>query len=75
MPSNRSKMLKSESNTKRHDPSSSQQSVTIQSPMRSPIRSPAKNAVGITQTQKQALIDNLQLESKTHLGMIPTSHN
>ena len=29
-----------------------------------PERSPAKRAAGITQAQKQALIDNLQLESE-----------
>ncbi|MCJ1263122.1 hypothetical protein MMC22_002992 [Lobaria immixta] len=41
---------------------SRQQTVTIQSPARTPPTSPRKKAVGITQGQKQALIDNLQLE-------------
>lgn len=42
-----------------------QQCVTIQSPARTPIRhSPTKNVIGISQVQKQAFIDNLQLESE-----------
>ena len=43
---------------------SRQQTVTIQSPARTPPTSPRKKAVGITQGQKQALIDNLQLEGE-----------
>ncbi|KAI4200579.1 MAG: hypothetical protein LQ350_003826 [Teloschistes chrysophthalmus] len=37
-------------------------SVAIQSPAATPSRSPSKKAVMLTQNQKQALIDNLQLE-------------
>lgn len=37
--------------------------VAIQSPARTPTRSPAKQPMMITEAQKQALIDNLQLES------------
>ncbi|KAI4141534.1 MAG: hypothetical protein L6R39_005287, partial [Caloplaca ligustica] len=36
--------------------------VTIQSPVATPTRSPSKRPIMITQGQKQALIDNLQLE-------------
>ncbi|KAL9584628.1 MAG: hypothetical protein Q9212_002004 [Teloschistes hypoglaucus] len=39
-------------------------SVAIQSPAATPSRSPSKRGVVLTQNQKQALIDNLQLESK-----------
>lgn len=45
---------------------SHQQTVTIQSPSKTPASSPRKKAVGITQGQKQALIDNLQLEGDTY---------
>ncbi|KAL9007527.1 MAG: hypothetical protein Q9173_007226 [Seirophora scorigena] len=38
------------------------QRVTIQSPLATPTRSPSKRPIMITQAQKQALIDNLQLE-------------
>ncbi|KAI4089083.1 MAG: hypothetical protein LQ344_005654 [Seirophora lacunosa] len=38
------------------------QRVTIQSPVATPTRSPSKRPIMITQAQKQALIDNLQLE-------------
>lgn len=34
-------------------------------PSRSPARSPAKRSAGITAAQKQALVDNLQLESRS----------
>ncbi|KAL8643165.1 MAG: hypothetical protein Q9228_000227 [Teloschistes exilis] len=37
-------------------------SIVIQSPAATPSRSPSKKAVMLTQNQKQALIDNLQLE-------------
>lgn len=40
------------------------QAVTLQSPARTPVQSPQKKNVTITEGQKQALIDNLQLESK-----------
>lgn len=46
------------------DPPSRHQIVSIQSPARTPASSPRKKAVGITQGQKQALIDNLQLEGE-----------
>ncbi len=39
--------------------------VTIKSPDATPTRSPSKRSIMITQGQKQALIDNLQLESKS----------
>lgn len=38
------------------------QTVTLQSPARTPVRSPQKRSMTITEGQKQALIDNLQLE-------------
>ena len=38
-----------------------------------PERNPAKRAAGITQAQKQALIDNLQLESRLHTRSILTT--
>lgn len=38
--------------------------IALQSPARTPVQSPQKRAVSITEGQKQALIDNLQLESK-----------
>lgn len=47
-----------------NDLPSRQQIVTIQSPARTPSSSPRRKAVGITQGQKQALIDNLQLEGE-----------
>ncbi|MCJ1458461.1 hypothetical protein MMC28_008834 [Mycoblastus sanguinarius] len=40
------------------------QLVATKSPTRTPIQSPQKKATRITEIQKQALIDNLQLESK-----------
>ena len=40
------------------------QKVAIKSPARTPIQSPRQKTVTITQGQKQALIDNLQLEGK-----------
>ena len=40
------------------------QTVTLQSPARTPVQSPEKRSMTITQGQKQALIDNLQLESE-----------
>ena len=43
------------------------QTVTLQSPARTPVQSPQKKSVTITEGQKQALIDNLQLESKLSL--------
>ena len=41
------------------------QTVAVKSPIRTPMGSPQKKSIGITEGQKQALIDNLQLESKT----------
>ena len=41
------------------------QNVAVKSPIRTPVRSPQKKPMGITEGQKQALIDNLQLESKS----------
>ena len=41
------------------------QTVAVKSPIRTPVGSPQKKSMGITEGQKQALIDNLQLESKT----------
>ncbi|KAF6236610.1 hypothetical protein HO173_005391 [Letharia columbiana] len=38
------------------------QTVTLQSPARTPVQSPRKRSMTITEGQKQALIDNLQLE-------------
>ncbi|KAF7185071.1 hypothetical protein HII31_13694 [Pseudocercospora fuligena] len=43
-------------------PAPPNQTATMQTETRTPERSPAKRVAGITQTQKQALIDNLQLE-------------
>lgn len=40
------------------------QTITTKSPARTPIQSPRKKTGGITVAQKQALIDNLQLEGK-----------
>lgn len=50
-----------------NDLPSRQQTVTIQCPARTPASSPRRKAVGITQGQKQALIDNLQLEGENSL--------
>lgn len=47
-----------------NDLPSRQQTVTIQLPAITPVSSPRKKAGGITQGQKQALIDNLQLEGE-----------
>lgn len=44
------------------DTSSRLEVVPTQSPARTPTRSPQKRVMGITESQKQALIDNLQLE-------------
>lgn len=41
------------------------QTVAVKSPIRTPGRSPQKKSMGITEGQKQAIIDNLQLESKS----------
>jgi hypothetical protein len=43
---------------------------------KTPQRSPAKRMAGITQAQKQALMDNLQLESKrnTHTYVATNLH-
>ena len=41
------------------------QTVAVKSPIRTPVGSPQKKSMGITEGQKQALIDNLQLESKS----------
>ena len=38
------------------------QTIALKSPTRTPIHSPQKRVVSITEAQKQALIDNLQLE-------------
>ncbi|KAL6720774.1 hypothetical protein ACLMJK_002699 [Lecanora helva] len=38
------------------------ETVILKSPMRTPVHSPQKKVVSITEAQKQALIDNLQLE-------------
>lgn len=40
------------------------QIVTLQSPATTPVQSPKKKSTMITEGQKQALIDNLQLESE-----------
>lgn len=41
------------------------QTVAVKSPIRTPVGGPQKKPMGITEGQKQALIDNLQLESKS----------
>lgn len=38
------------------------QTVTLQSPARTPVQSPQKRSMTVTEGQKQALVDNLQLE-------------
>ncbi|KXT12472.1 hypothetical protein AC579_7336 [Pseudocercospora musae] len=43
-------------------PAPPKQTATMQTDERTPERSPEKRVAGITQTQKQALVDNLQLE-------------
>ncbi|MCJ1470816.1 hypothetical protein MMC07_009463 [Pseudocyphellaria aurata] len=58
--------MSSEAQAEHYDLPSHQQTVTIQSPSRTPPSSPRKKAVRITQGQKQALIDNLQLEGDTN---------
>ena len=45
-------------------PTARPQTVTLQSPTMTPLQSPQKKSVMITEGQKQALIDNLQLESE-----------
>ncbi len=45
-----------------NEPSARPQTVAPHSPARTPMRSPQKRIVSITEAQKQALIDNLQLE-------------
>lgn len=40
------------------------QTVTLQSPARTPVQSPQKRSMTVTEGQKQALVDNLQLESE-----------
>lgn len=60
----RSTALKAPASDGSHELSSRHQTITIQSPVRTPNESPKKIAIGITQAQKQALIDNLQLESE-----------
>lgn len=64
MAPNRSKAIKTSTSDRPHESPSRQQTITIQSPARTPNRSPRKMAIGITQAQKQALIDNLQLEGQ-----------
>ena len=41
------------------------QTVAVKPPLRTPLVSPKKKSMGITEGQKQALIDNLQLESES----------
>ena len=41
------------------------QTVAVNSPLSTPVGSPKKKSMGITEGQKQALIDNLQLESES----------
>jgi len=49
--------------------------ITLQSPPRTPMQSPQKRVVGITEGQKQALIDNLQLEGEAlHLCGLKAKH-
>ena len=43
-------------------PSTRPQTIALKSPLRTPKRTPQKRLLGITEVQKQALIDNLQLE-------------
>ena len=50
------------------------QTITLQSPTKTPVHSPQKQSITITEGQKQALIDNLQLESENfqNTGMLQT---
>lgn len=43
----------------------SAQTVALESPTRTPEHSPQSKILGITEAQKQALIDNLQLEGNS----------
>ena len=45
------------------------QTVAVKSPVRTPEQSPQKKALGISKGQQQALIDNLQLESKSRCSL------
>lgn len=64
MAPSRSKALKPIIGDEVHELPSRQQTITIQSPVTTPNQSSSKMVIGITQAQKQALIDNLQLESE-----------
>ena len=64
MAPSRSKVLKSFIGDKVHELPSRQQTIMIQSPVTTPNQSSSEMVIGITQAQKQALIDNLQLESE-----------
>ena len=46
------------------------QTVAVKSPTRTPEQSPQKMAMGISEGQKQTLIDNLQLESKSRCSLM-----
>jgi hypothetical protein len=56
------KVPESPTNDDVHQSQSRQQAVFIQSPATTPVHGPKGNTLRITQAQKQALIDNLQLE-------------
>ena len=58
----RTKKTTATAETTADDALSEQRNVTLQSPTRTPTQSPIKKAMMITESQKQALIDNLQLE-------------
>lgn len=67
MAPSRPKLLKASAIDKSQESSFHGQTVTIQSPTRTPSQTSKNIVVGLTQAQKQALIDNLQLESKLEL--------
>lgn len=54
-----------------HGTDTQQRNVTLQSPARTPTRSPVKKPMMITEAQKQALIDNLQLEGQKDPHSLP----
>lgn len=55
--------VKKNRNSLDNKPPARSQTVAVKSPIRTPEQSPQKRTMEISEGQKQALIDNLQLES------------
>ena len=55
--------VKKNRNSLDNKPPARSQTVAVKSPIRTPEQSPQKGTMEISEGQKQALIDNLQLES------------